>query len=207
MAIVDVSTLGNPVTAGGISQVFEDIARRVADQPEVPINTSWRHQASCRDTDPDLFFPVGTTGQAVIQIEEAKTVCNACPAQLACLEFALRAAIQCKGAPVSVTLSIADTFRTISGDDLDGQRAAEATLSVPPRQLALAASSRFCIADDAESTNELLVTGFTTAHASLRCQSDDRTSAHFASAPLKVRLVCEREADEAQASSGEDEPR
>ena len=123
------------------------------------------------------------------------------------LEFALRAAIQCKGIPVSVTLSVADTFKTIGGNDLEGQRAAEITLSVPPRQLALAASSRFCIADDPDSADELLVDGFTTAHASLRCQTDDRTSAHFASAPLKVRLTCAREDEEDQAPSSDGEPR
>ena len=49
----------------------------------------WRGNASCRDTDPDLFFPVGTTGPALEQIAAAKAVCNACPAQAACLEFAL----------------------------------------------------------------------------------------------------------------------
>ena len=49
----------------------------------------WRELASCRDTDPDLFFPVGTTGPAVDQIESAKGVCRRCPAQVACLEFAL----------------------------------------------------------------------------------------------------------------------
>ena len=30
--------------------------------------------ALCRDTDPELFFPVGTTGQALVQIERAKQV-------------------------------------------------------------------------------------------------------------------------------------
>ena len=49
----------------------------------------WRARAACRDTDPELFFPVGTTGQAVEQIEAAKTVCRICEAQSACLEFAL----------------------------------------------------------------------------------------------------------------------
>jgi WhiB family transcriptional regulator, redox-sensing transcriptional regulator len=49
----------------------------------------WREDAACRDTDPDLFFPVGTTGPAVEQIESAKAVCYACAAQAACLEFAL----------------------------------------------------------------------------------------------------------------------
>ena len=49
----------------------------------------WREHASCRDTDPDLFFPVGTTGPAVEQIESAKAVCHECHAQRSCLEFAL----------------------------------------------------------------------------------------------------------------------
>ena len=49
----------------------------------------WRCEAACRDTDPDLFFPVGSTGIALEQIESAKVVCQACVAQTACLEFAL----------------------------------------------------------------------------------------------------------------------
>ena len=49
----------------------------------------WRKSASCRDTDPDLFFPVGTTGPALVQIDQAKKVCQDCPVQQECLEFAL----------------------------------------------------------------------------------------------------------------------
>ena len=49
----------------------------------------WRERAACRDTDPDLFFPIGTTGQAIDQIEAAKSVCNDCESIEACLEFAL----------------------------------------------------------------------------------------------------------------------
>ena len=49
----------------------------------------WRDVASCRDTDPDLFFPVGTTGPAIEQIENAKAVCRQCEAQTPCLEYAL----------------------------------------------------------------------------------------------------------------------
>jgi len=50
----------------------------------------WRDRASCRSVDPDLFFPVGTTGGALVQIENAKAVCRACDALDACLEFALQ---------------------------------------------------------------------------------------------------------------------
>ncbi len=49
----------------------------------------WRCRAACRNTDPDLFFPVGSTGLALEQIESAKTVCRACGARSDCLEFAL----------------------------------------------------------------------------------------------------------------------
>jgi WhiB family transcriptional regulator, redox-sensing transcriptional regulator len=50
----------------------------------------WRSQALCRDTDPELFFPIGTTGAALVQIEQARDVCRQCPVQADCLEFALR---------------------------------------------------------------------------------------------------------------------
>jgi len=50
---------------------------------------SWRETALCRDTDPELFFPVGTTGMALVQIDRAKQVCGECTARAACLDFAL----------------------------------------------------------------------------------------------------------------------
>ncbi|MFW6203793.1 MAG: WhiB family transcriptional regulator [Actinomycetota bacterium] len=49
----------------------------------------WRHRAACRDEDPELFFPIGTTGPALLQIEEAKTVCRRCDVREQCLQFAL----------------------------------------------------------------------------------------------------------------------
>jgi WhiB family redox-sensing transcriptional regulator len=52
-------------------------------------NDDWRVDSACRDTDPDLFFPVGTTGPAIEQIDSAKAVCRECLVQAECLEFAL----------------------------------------------------------------------------------------------------------------------
>jgi WhiB family redox-sensing transcriptional regulator len=49
----------------------------------------WRHRAACRDEDPELFWPVGSSGPALLQIAEAKTVCRRCPSVSACLAFAL----------------------------------------------------------------------------------------------------------------------
>jgi WhiB family transcriptional regulator, redox-sensing transcriptional regulator len=49
----------------------------------------WRHRAACRDVDPELFFPIGNTGPALLQIEEAKQVCRRCDVTEACLAWAL----------------------------------------------------------------------------------------------------------------------
>jgi WhiB family transcriptional regulator, redox-sensing transcriptional regulator len=51
---------------------------------------NWRDEAACRHVAPELFFPIGTTGAAIVEIEEAKRVCAVCPVQSQCLEFALR---------------------------------------------------------------------------------------------------------------------
>ena len=44
---------------------------------------------ACNGCDVELFVPVGVTGPAVDQIEAAKAVCNRCPVQPECLDFAL----------------------------------------------------------------------------------------------------------------------
>lgn len=49
----------------------------------------WRSYSACRDTDPNLFFPVGTTGPALEQIANAKAVCRTCEVQSLCLEYAI----------------------------------------------------------------------------------------------------------------------
>lgn len=49
----------------------------------------WRDQAACLTVDPELFFPVGNTGPALTQIEEAKAVCATCQVVDVCLKWAL----------------------------------------------------------------------------------------------------------------------
>lgn len=50
---------------------------------------NWRSSAACRTEDPDLFFPIGTSGPALMQTEQAKAVCRRCPVREQCLEWAL----------------------------------------------------------------------------------------------------------------------
>jgi WhiB family redox-sensing transcriptional regulator len=50
----------------------------------------WYERASCLGVDPELFFPVGTTGPALDQVDEARRVCRDCPVRRPCLDLALR---------------------------------------------------------------------------------------------------------------------
>lgn len=51
--------------------------------------TDWRVRGDCREHDPELFFPFGTSGPALLQQAEAKRVCIHCPVQRECLRTAL----------------------------------------------------------------------------------------------------------------------
>ena len=50
---------------------------------------TWRDRAACLDEDPELFFPIGNTGPALIQIDEAKAVCRSCQVIETCLKLAV----------------------------------------------------------------------------------------------------------------------
>ncbi|MER5995831.1 WhiB family transcriptional regulator [Streptomyces viridosporus] len=52
-------------------------------------HNDWRTRGACTREDPELFFPIGNTGPALLQIEEAKAVCYRCPVIEQCLQWAL----------------------------------------------------------------------------------------------------------------------
>jgi len=54
-----------------------------------PRQTAWIERARCLGEDPELFFPVGVTGAAIVQSERAKAVCGSCPVRGECLRWAL----------------------------------------------------------------------------------------------------------------------
>jgi WhiB family redox-sensing transcriptional regulator len=53
------------------------------------IDMDWRDRAACCAVDPELFFPVGSTGPALDQLADAKSVCHRCPVVGDCLAWAL----------------------------------------------------------------------------------------------------------------------
>jgi WhiB family redox-sensing transcriptional regulator len=50
----------------------------------------WRSLAACQSADPDLFFPISSSGQSIAQVVEAKAICARCQVRRECLAFALR---------------------------------------------------------------------------------------------------------------------
>jgi WhiB family redox-sensing transcriptional regulator len=51
--------------------------------------TDWWRAAACQSADPDLFFPVSSTGFSLEQTAQAKSVCAACIVRRQCLDYAL----------------------------------------------------------------------------------------------------------------------
>ncbi|MDX2649328.1 WhiB family transcriptional regulator [Streptomyces sp. NBC_00510] len=49
----------------------------------------WWRSAACADEDPELFFPVSSSGPGAGQEARAKAVCERCPVVGDCLEWAL----------------------------------------------------------------------------------------------------------------------
>ena len=50
------------------------------------LDTSWMDQAACRGVDPGLFFPERGARAAFDRI---RAICETCPVQVECLEYAL----------------------------------------------------------------------------------------------------------------------
>jgi WhiB family redox-sensing transcriptional regulator len=48
---------------------------------------SWAGRGACRTSDPELFFPTGTSAEEAV---EAKQVCATCPVLAECRSYAIR---------------------------------------------------------------------------------------------------------------------
>jgi WhiB family transcriptional regulator, redox-sensing transcriptional regulator len=66
-----------------------DVRVHAPPRPAPSGSPDWRDHAACRDTDPELFFPVGNAGPALVQLERAKQVCAGCKVRTRCLEWAV----------------------------------------------------------------------------------------------------------------------
>ncbi|MDJ0342801.1 WhiB family transcriptional regulator [Streptomyces sp. H10-C2] len=65
------------------------MALTIGDRRGFDGDAAVRDRPACENEDPELFFPIGNTGPALLQIEEAKAVCRRCRLRESCLQEAL----------------------------------------------------------------------------------------------------------------------
>lgn len=84
-----------PWSAGNINGGIRREGRPGATPTETKRrDMTWMDFAACRGEDPELFQPVGEGGPALIQIQDAKRVCFACPVMFECRDWAMTAPIE-----------------------------------------------------------------------------------------------------------------
>lgn len=121
--------------------------------------------------------------------------------RLPSLEYAFQFTARCAGSfsPQSMSLSIADSRKSLSGEQLENMTAgAELIMTVPAKQLAPLAIENFCVmpANDTDamtlSSNETItVPAAFSAQASLLCVDEDQQEMIYASNSLGITLICD----------------
>lgn len=103
--------------------------------------------------------------------------------------------------PKGMSLSIADTRKSLSADDIAAEAITSITLRIPAPQIGPVAVENFCIAPDEESalltgnqkgnTVSLKIVSVLSAQASLLCANDTDSQMVYASKSLDVTLLCQ----------------
>jgi len=120
--------------------------------------------------------------------------------RLPSLEYAFQFTARCAGnfSPQSLSLSIADSRKSLSGEQLQNMTTEIAiTMTVPAKQLAPLAIENFCImpASDTDtmtlsSSKTIIIPAAFSAQASLLCVSEDQQAMIYASNSLDITLIC-----------------
>lgn len=66
-----------------------NIGKHTPNRLERERAADWSDFGSCRDNDPELWFPVSNIGLGRVQADRAKAICGRCPVTTQCLEAAL----------------------------------------------------------------------------------------------------------------------
>lgn len=130
--------------------------------------------------------------------------------RLPTLEYVFEISAKCADGrlPKSISLSVADSRKSLVAEQIALDGPTELSLQVPANQIAPLAVENFCIADggddstvDADSQTELSVSSALSAQASLLCEGADDTAMTYVSRPLDVSLVCGAVSEEEEAGS------
>jgi hypothetical protein len=155
---------------------------------------------------PGLYFVFTDVDRLRIQAEPAVAVLTIQErgrtlVQLPPLEFRLSISPHCaeSGRPESLSITIADTQRTLRGEDLQSGTSLDLAIRVSASQLAPFALQEFCV-DPAAEGESLMLTAALAAQVSLRCARAEKQSIVFAAEPLDIRVDCIRSAAEAETT-------
>lgn len=156
----------------------------------------------CKYLLPLLVFAVGaasaeSTALLEVDAEPASAVVRPLPpgrklVRLPALEYRIGINARCAEnySAESISIGIADTRKTLAGDDLDGTENFVVDFTVPARQVAPLPVNGFCLADG-KGTQEVRVSDVVTATVSLRCANDEDTSITYASQALAAAVSCD----------------
>jgi len=146
-------------------------------------------------TDVDRLRIDAEPAVAVLTIQQGgRTLVNLPP-----LEFRLSISAHCAegGRPESLSITIADTQKTLRGEELQSETSLDLSMRVSASQLAPFALREFCVDPTAEGES-LMLTAALAAQVSLRCARAEEQSIVFAAKPLDIRVDCIRSAAEAE---------
>ena len=116
--------------------------------------------------------------------------------RLPALRFNFMVAASCSAAaaPVSFSLSVADTRVSMDAERLQSAAPVEFAVTIPASQIGPVAVEEFCARDaDAADTEQrvIRIPSVLSAQASLLCESDSGSEMTYASESLDVTLHCE----------------
>ncbi len=74
---------------GLIMRRTELLLRELAREAGGAGGLDWWRAAACRTADPEMFFPVSSSGPGREEVARAKEVCAACRVRRQCLQFAI----------------------------------------------------------------------------------------------------------------------
>ena len=110
--------------------------------------------------------------------------------------FEIRTRCMMNRRPTSLSLSVADTRKTLGAVDISAGDPVALTLRIPAAQIGPIAVEDFCYVADEDGSgsanDQLTISAALSAHASLRCESETEQNVVYVSQPLDVSLVCER---------------
>lgn len=92
--------------------------------------------------------------------------------------------------PKSISLSVADTRKSLAEADFTGNQAISVPMTIPASQIGPVAVDGFCVADAGDET--LRIPAVLSVQASLLCANDEKSQMIYASTSLDVTLSCKR---------------